>query len=277
MEFLKKTWLDVPIVAIDLETTGKYPLEAEICEMAAVKWRNGQVVGTYQTLLKPSVPMSDEVIAIHNITNEMVENAPKLSERLAEFHAFIGDGFIVAHHAPFDMGFLTWEFEKAGIPLPPMPAFCTSLLSRNLNSVVANHRLKTLADHFGIESGAAHRALDDAKTCLEIALKYFARVGENATLHEICDAQKITLPWTRFSIMSLIEREHLRVLVRALRDKKDVLLVYDSGSRPGVARKVNPQGLVRQPDGDFLVALEDGETKVKRYFVDKISDVKFAD
>lgn len=276
MEFLKKTWLDVPIVAIDLETTGKYPLEAEICEMAAVKWRNGQVVGTYQTLLKPSSPMSAEVIAIHNITNEMVANSPQLSERLAEFHAFIGDGFIVAHHAPFDMGFLTWEFEKAAMALPPMPAFCTSLLSRNLNSAVPNHRLKTLADHFGIETGAAHRALDDAKTCLGIALKYFEQVGAAATLHEICDAQKIVLPWNRFSITSLIEKDHLRVLVRALRDKRDVNMVYESGSRPGVARKVSPQGLVRQPDGDFLVALEAGDTKVKRYFIDKISSVSFS-
>jgi DNA polymerase-3 subunit epsilon len=275
VEFLKKTWSDVAIVAIDLETTGKYPLDAEICEMAAVKWRNGRVVGTYQTLLKPSAPMSDAVIAIHNITNEMVANAPSLAERLAEFHAFIGDGFIVAHHAPFDMGFLTWEFEKSAMPLPPMPGFCTSLLSRNLNGAVENHRLPTLAAHFGLETGSLHRALDDAKTCLGIALKYFAQVGETATLGEIFDAQKIMLPWNRFSILSLIERDHLRILVRALRDRKDVNMVYESGSRPGQSRKVTPQGLVRQPDGDFLVALEDGEEKPKRYYIEKISKVEF--
>jgi DNA polymerase-3 subunit epsilon len=276
VEFLKKTWSEVEIVAIDLETTGKYPLDAEICEMAAVKWRNGQVVGTYQTLLKPSSPMSDGVIAIHNITNEMVANAPLLSECLVEFHAFIGSGFIVAHHAPFDMGFLTWEFEKASMPLPPMPGFCTSLLSRNLNAAVENHRLPTLAAHFGLDTGSLHRALDDAKTCLGIALKYFAQIGEAATLNELFDAQKIMLPWNRFSIMSLIERDHLRVLVRALRDRKDVHLVYESGSRPGTSRKVMPQGLVRQPDGDFLVALEDGEQKPKRYYIEKISKVEFA-
>lgn len=273
---MKKSWSDVAIVAIDLETTGKYPLDAEICEMAAVKWRNGQVIGTYQTLLKPSLPMSDEVIAIHNITNEMVADAPALSERLAEFHAFIGDGFVVAHHAPFDMGFLAWEFEKAAMPLPPMPGFCTSLLSRNLNSAVENHRLPTLAAHFGLDTGALHRALDDAKTCLGIALKYFEQVGGTATLHQIYDAQKIMLPWNRFSIMALIERAHLRVLIRALRDKRDVNMVYESVSRPGQSRKVTPQGLVRQPDGDFLVAVEDGEDKPKRYYIEKISGVQFA-
>jgi hypothetical protein len=37
-----------------------------------------------------------------------------------------------------------------------------------------------------------------------------------------------------------------------------------------------PQGLVRQPDGDFLVALEDGEQKPKRYYIEKISKVEFA-
>ena len=130
-------WFDSTFVAIDLETTGKYPLDAEICEMAAVKWRAGEVGDTFHSLIRPVLRMSDEVIAIHNITNEMVETAPGLHEKLAELHAFIGDGYILAHHAPFDMGFLTWEFEKAGLMLPSAPGFCTSLLSRALNANVS--------------------------------------------------------------------------------------------------------------------------------------------
>ncbi len=270
--------MEIPIVAIDLETTGKYPLDAEICEMAAVKWQGGQVIEVYQTLLKPSSLMSSEVIAIHNITNEMVEGSPRLAEKLGEFHAFIKDSFVVAHHAPFDMGFLTWEFELAGLPLPGLPGFCTSLLSRNLNSSVTNHRLKTLAEHFGLEAGAAHRALDDAKTCLGVALKYFEKLGLEAKVSDIFGIQNVMLPWSRFSIEALIERDHLRTLVRALRDKREVIMVYDAGSRPGEPRRVFPQGLVRQPDGDFLVATESSgdDVKAKRYFIEKISSVQFA-
>jgi DNA polymerase-3 subunit epsilon len=246
--------------------------------MAAVKWRGGQIVETYQSLIKPVYRMSDEVIAIHHITNEMVESAPQLSEKLGEFHKFICDGFILAHHAPFDMGFLAWEFEKAMLPLPSRPGFCTSLLSRNLNADVSNHRLATLAAHFKIDAGAAHRALDDAKTCLAVGLKYLEKLGHEAKMSDIQGIQVTPLPWERFSINSLTERGHLRTLVRALRDKREVNMVYEAGSRPGQWRKVFPLGLVRNPEADFLVATEGNkegdDTKPKRYFLDKVSDVK---
>jgi len=272
---LKKLWLDSTFIAIDLETSGKYPLDAEICEMAAVKWQGGRIVDSFQSLIKPVHQMSDEVIAIHHITNEMVSEAPRIEAKLAEFHKFISDGFILAHHAPFDLGFLAWEFEKAGLPLPSLPVFCTSLLSRNINADVSNHRLATLAKHFGIDAGAAHRALDDAKTCLGVALKYFEKLGPEAKMSDIQTIQTTSLPWSRFSIDALTEREHLRTLVRALRDKREVFITYEAGSRPGQSRKVFPLGLVRNPEADFLVATEgNGEgddVKPKRYFVEKIS------
>lgn len=280
MEILKKPWLESTLIAIDLETTGKYPLDAEICEMAAVKWRNGQVIETFQTLCKPCLRMSDEVIAIHNITNEMVETAPLLAEKLSEFHQFISDGVILAHHAPFDLGFLAWEFEKARLPLPANPAFCTSLLSRAINADVSNHRLATLATHFGIMAGAAHRALDDARTCLEVALRYFEKLGPEAKLSDIQGIQNVQLPWFRFSVEALTEREHFRTMVRALRDKREIVIVYESGSRPGEPRKVFPMGLVRNPEGDYLVATEGNnegdDVRPKRYFLEHISAVQMS-
>jgi DNA polymerase III subunit epsilon len=126
---MKTPWYDASFVAIDLETTGKYPLDAEICEMAAVKWEKGQVVDTYQTLIKPTYRMSDEVIAIHNITNEMVETAPTLDTKIGEFFNFIKDSYVIAHHAPFDLGFLAWEFEKARLGLRLWPSISVSKLA----------------------------------------------------------------------------------------------------------------------------------------------------
>lgn len=277
---MKTPWFEASFVAIDLETTGKYPLDAEICEMAAVRWEKGQIVDEFQTLIKPCQRMSDEVIAIHNITNEMVETAPALAEKLADLHKFIGKSYVLAHHAPFDLGFLAWEFEKAGLGLPPAPAFCTSLLSRNINFDVPNHRLATLAAHFGLDAGAAHRALDDAKTCLAVALKYFEKLGREAKISDIQGIQSVKLPWSRFSIESLMERDALRTLVRALRDRREVFITYEAGSRPGQSRRVFPLGLVRNPDGDFLVATEGNnegdDVKPKRYFIDKISAAQMA-
>jgi DNA polymerase III subunit epsilon len=278
MRWTENTW-----IAFDLETTGKYPLDAEICEMAAVKWRGGQVLDTFQTLIKPTFRMSQEVINIHHISNEMVENAPTLTDMLPAFSSFIQDGHLIAHHAPFDMGFLAWDFERLRLPLPVRPVVCTSLLSRALNGKVKNHKLATLAQYFHVEAGAAHRALDDAKTCLQVALHYFAGLGAEASVSDILRTQGAALEWPRFSIESLMEREALRALVQALRERREVALTYNSGSRPGQSRKVQPLGLVRSLDGDFLVASEIGadaliederNTHPKRYFLDKISAVR---
>lgn len=272
---MKTPWNEATFVAIDLETTGKYPLDAEICEMAAVKWQGGKIVDTFQSLIKPVQRMSNEVIAIHNITNEMVEDAPVLAEKLGEFHKFIQNSYVLAHHAPFDMGFLAWEFEKAMLGLPKNDVFCTSLISRAMNFNVGNHRLATLAAHFQIEAGAAHRALDDAKACLGVALKYFDKLGPEATISDIQSVQVVRLPWKRFSVEDLMERDAMRALVRALRDKWEAMITYEAGSRPGQSRKVFPLGLVRNPEGDFLVATEGNkegdDVKPKRYFLEKIS------
>ena len=70
---------NIPFVVLDLETSGKYPIESQICEIAAVKWLGGKEVDSYQTLVKPDHQMSDFVISIHNITNEMVKDAPHVS------------------------------------------------------------------------------------------------------------------------------------------------------------------------------------------------------
>lgn len=268
-------WPQATLIAVDLETTGKYPLEAEICEMAAVKWKAGQIVATFQTLIRPTHKMSDEVIAIHNITNEMVETAPSLIDKIREFHAFVGDGVVIAHHAPFDMGFLCWEFERNQLALPEFPVCCTSLLTRAMVSAVSDHRLKTLAEHFSIDAGAAHRALDDAKTCLAVALKCFQTLGPTVTLAEIFKNQNRHLLWKDFSIDSLREKDILRLLVRATLDKREVHLNYQGGSRPGQARRVFPSGIVRNPDGDFLVATEGDEVQTKRYYLEKISGVRY--
>ena len=113
---LTKPWTDYTYVAFDTETSGKFPLVAEIVEIAAVKWRQGKIIDTYQTLVKPDRLMGEAVIKIHHITNEMVANAPRIHEVIDGFDQFIKESILIAHHAAFDLGFLTIEFEKLNRP-----------------------------------------------------------------------------------------------------------------------------------------------------------------
>jgi DNA polymerase-3 subunit epsilon len=268
------SWRDATFVAFDLETTGKYPLEAEICEVAAVKYHGGKIVGEFHSLVKPTAPMGDFVISIHNITNEMVANAPPISEVAPRFRLFLGDAVPVAHHAPFDLGFMAWEFEKLALDLPPVSALCTALISRRALPASPNHRLQTLVKYLGLPAGQAHRALDDAKACMDVALKCFERIGPEAKLDDIYKFQGSELKWSDYSINSLSEKAAMLTLVSAIKQKARVELVYSGGSRPGQPRELNPIGIVRNPNGDFLVAREPGEDQTKRFFLSQITSVK---
>lgn len=267
--FLDTPWHELSFVAFDTETTGAYPLESELCEIAAVKWEAGGIVGKYQTLIKPTHKMSDFIIGIHGITNEMVADAPSIKEKISEFNDFIRGSIPVAHHAPFDMGFLALEIERAHLSMPEEPVVCSSLLSRKLITGSENHKLQTLIKHLGLEQGAAHRALDDAAACLGVFLACLKTQPEDCTLREILDIQEKSLYWKNYSINSLLKNENFRAIINAIEKKSSIIIVYQGGSLKG-EREIIPKGIVRSPDGDFLAATEINDTQIKRFYLGKI-------
>src|SRR5580658_5011861 len=111
-------WHEATFVGLDTETSGKYPLDAEICEIAAVKWRGGQIIENFQSLVAITRPMNPEAQGVHHISPEMLAGAPNMRDTITKFHNFIDESFLIAHHAPFDMGFIAYEFERAGLALP---------------------------------------------------------------------------------------------------------------------------------------------------------------
>ncbi|MDZ4083196.1 MAG: 3'-5' exonuclease [Bdellovibrionales bacterium] len=284
-------WRDTTWIAFDTETTGRYPVESEICEIAAVKWKDGKEIETFQSLIKPSRKMGQEVIRIHGITNEMVADAPAAGPVLRDFKKFIEGGTLLAHHAQFDLGFVAAQMEDFDIELPPELTICTSLLAQGTIPETPNHRLQTLAAHYGIDPGQAHRALDDARACLLVALRIFERLSENGPLTVSTIAEKMLrrtandlgpLKFARFSLRELKTNPHLSRYIEAARAQQIVEMVYRGGSRPGQPRKVLPIGVIRQLDGDALVASEIGEDgkslssatqQSKRYWVKDVTSI----
>lgn len=268
--------LDLPLnaytyVAFDTETSGAYPVGFDVVEFGAVKWFKGEEVGRLQFLFKPRELMSDFIIKIHGITNEMVAEAPAIGDKIHEIHSFFKGAVVMAHHAPFDLGFMAPEFERHHLSLPSEPALCTSLLSRKWIHGVENHKLQTLVKHLHIDGGQAHRAYDDAKACLHVGMACFAKMGEHMTLAHAIKSQGKALWWRDYSLQSLND-EKFKNLMTAINAKKDVDLVYDGGSSRGETRRVTPIGIVRNPDGDYLFALCHKDQKTKRYYLTRISD-----
>ncbi|MEY4615642.1 MAG: hypothetical protein RJB66_602 [Pseudomonadota bacterium] len=265
-------WSELTFIAFDTETSGAYPLGNEIVEVGLVKWQNGKEIASFNQLIRPRKPMGEEVIKIHGITNEMVANAPSMNAVIEDVVRFIGDGILIAHHAPFDLGFLVWEMEKFGYSLPLTPPLCSSLISRKLIKGSDNHKLQTLIKHLKIEAGPAHRAESDARACLEVALHCFRLLGETANLRSILSVQGKDLSWKNYSINALKHNHDLRGLIEALEKDQDIEFVYLGGSRKGQTRKAHPQGIVRNPDGDYLAAHCLIENQKKRFYLKDIRD-----
>lgn len=304
---LNSKWTDVEIVAFDLETSGAYPIGAEIVEFGAVKWRAGQIVDQFQTLLKPSEPMSVFNMGIHGITNEMVADAPLIADKISEIKNFIGDSVVMAHHAPFDLGFLAIDFEKNNLPFPGGPVVCTSLLSRKLIPESVNHKLQTLIPFLKIEKGTAHRAHDDARACLMVGLECFKRMGPQATIGDILSTIEKDLSWSNYAVMNNAN-PLMKKVVQCLLEKRSMDITYKSGgdnagkkkvknhrahnaksisqqlqllAEAGVdsvaqTRRITPQGLVRNPDGDFVMALCHRDAIPKRFYLSKILDAEIS-
>lgn len=269
--------LDLPLneytfVAFDTETSGAYPVGFDIVEFGAVKWHQGQEIGRLQLLIKPRELMSDFIIGIHGITNDMVKEMPSMSEKIREIHEFIKGSVVMAHHAPFDLGFLAADFEKSFLPLPQEPALCTSLLSRKLIHGVENHKLQTLVKHLNIDGGQAHRAYDDAKACLGVAQSCFQKLGEQTTLAQAIKSQGKNLWWKDYSLLSLNQTK-FKVLMESIIAKKDVDMIYQGGTSRGETRRLTPIGIVRNPDGDYLQAFCHKDKSAKRYYLNRIGDV----
>lgn len=265
---------DLSFVAFDTETSGKYPLESEICEIAAVKYQNGKQVGEYSTLVKPTHKMSDFVIGIHGITNEMVAQAPSINQVIPEFVKFCESSVLVAHHAPFDLGFLSIPIEANSLPLPSMPVICSSLLSRKVFPESQNHRLQTLAKFLNIDPGTAHRALSDAQTCMHLLLRCLHRLGEKTTIGELLKKQQETMSWERFSLIELVKQNpHALNIIKAIKEQKSVDVIYLGGSKRGEWRTIQPHGLVRSLDGDFFLVRSQHEHS-KRFMFSKLVDSK---
>ncbi len=272
---LQKKWTEYPIIAIDIETSGQYPISDDICEIAAVKSLGGKVLETYQTLVKPRERLTDFIISIHGITNEMVKDAPRVQEVLPDFLNFVKDGVIVGHHSPFDLGFLVYDLEKMGLPIPKQPALCSSLLARNSIVGPPNHKLQTLVKYLGLDGGQAHRALDDSVACLQLVFECFKRKSIN-TFEEAFRVQGSPLWWDDFSMKGkMLQSQVWQKVYQSIEQKKDLEIIYTGGSQKGQRRVLKPLSVVCSPTGDFLVAKDpEAPDQTKRFYFKRITEAE---
>ncbi len=182
----------VTFCVVDLETTGGAETDM-ITEFGAVKVRGGEVLGEFQTLVNPRSHIPPLIAVLTGITNQMVAQAPALRQVLPAFLTFAQGTVIVAHNAPFDVGFLRRACQSLDYPFPRWPVLDTAALARQilLHDEVPNCKLSTLAKHFKTAVAPNHRALTDAQATVDVLHRLMERVG-NLGVHTIEDVQEFT-------------------------------------------------------------------------------------
>ncbi len=170
---------EVTFVVVDLETTGGSAHADHITEIGAVKVRGGEVLGEFQTLVNPRVPIPAVISVLTGITNAMVATAPRIEQVLPSFLEFLGDAVVVAHNARFDVTFLKAAASATGNRWPDPVVIDTVLLARALvtRDEAPNHKLASLARVFHAQVTPDHRALHDAQATVDVLHGLLGRVG----------------------------------------------------------------------------------------------------
>jgi ATP-dependent DNA helicase DinG len=145
------------IVAIDLETTGLNPQYDAILEIGLVRFLNGAIIETYETLVDPQREIPANITNLTGIRQEDIIGAPKIHEVLRKVDDFIGDAPVLGHNVDFDSAFL----RRQGI-MPNNVLLDTYELASVLLPTAPRYNLNSLTQQMGITLDDAHRALADA-------------------------------------------------------------------------------------------------------------------
>ncbi len=145
------------LIAFDLETTGLDVATCEIIEVGIAKFKDGELVDSFQTFVKPAGPIPVEITHLTGIHPEDVQRAPPIKSILDDLKAQFGSAPVIAHNAGFDVSFM----QKHGL-LMENAAIDTYELATIILPSAPRYNLGSLAAAAGIQLEKAHRALDDA-------------------------------------------------------------------------------------------------------------------
>ena len=161
-------------VVFDLETTGLNSTPASgnmdaIIEIGAYKICDGVISESFSTFVNPQRKLSEEIINLTGITEEMVKDAPTYESVMPDFFKFCQGNILVGHNAAnFDYKFVDYYCSRLGYMLERKIMDTIPLAQELL--FLPNYKLNTIADHFKITFNH-HRAIDDAYVTAKIFLE----------------------------------------------------------------------------------------------------------
>ena len=157
--------LDQEYVVFDTETTGLTPKYDRLIEIGAVKIKNGEVLERFDELINPGRKLSEKIIMLTNITDEMLEDKDNEENALKRFLSFVGDLPMVAHNASFDIGFINATMQRYDLGELQNTVIDTMSMARMLYPEWKNHKLSTLVKNLEVpwDEDSHHRGDYDSE------------------------------------------------------------------------------------------------------------------
>ncbi len=181
----------ISFAIVDVETTGLSPAYGHrVCEVACLRVQGGVELDRFEALVDPQRPISPGAFRINRITADMLHGAPRFDAVASPLLQRMADAVVVAHNAPFDLGFLGAEFELARLPLPQGPVVDTLALARRAYRFGSNS-LSSVARNLGVKAGTAHRAMGDVQTTFGVLQRILLDLGRQGItqLSQLIDFQ----------------------------------------------------------------------------------------
>ncbi|MGY6022103.1 DEDDh family exonuclease [Streptomyces spinosirectus] len=183
----------VGYAVVDVETTG---LARDDRIISAAVYRldaRGEVEDHWYTTVNPE--RDPGPVWIHGLTSEMLEGAPLFEDIAEEFASRLQGRVLVAHNAVFDWQMIAREYARVKREAPVRQRLCTIALSKELGLPLPNHKLESLAAHFGVVQQRAHHALDDARVLAEAFRPSLRAAAERDVRLPLLECRPLT-EWT---------------------------------------------------------------------------------
>jgi len=250
---MDKSLEEIEFTIFDTETTGLDPKNGDrIVEIAAIRFKGGQNIATFQTLINPGRQISEAAFKVNFITQEMLSNAPDINTVIPEFLSFIKDSCLCSYNAGFDLDFLNYELKLLGKPsLEDIVVIDILKMAKRLLPGLERYALWFVADKLGIKTQQRHRAFSDA----ELTLQVFSKLKEILKIKGILNFNNFS---TLFSIepvfLNNINNQKITQIQEAIELGIRLKIKYLSASGAEVSeREVIPKEIKQENNRSYLL------------------------
>jgi DNA polymerase III epsilon subunit family exonuclease len=254
---------------LDTETTGLSPWFGDrICEIAILRCQGDAILDTFESLVNPQRPISPGAARVNGLTGLDLVDAPLFAEIAPQVKLWLEDALIVCHNAPFDLGFVSCEFNRLGQSLAPVEVIDTLLLAREHFSFASNG-LQAIADVLNIERSEAHRALADVLTTRAVLEHFLIK------LKHLPPDQLISIyspPLAEPAVPDLPPQ-----LEEAFASKKRLFIRYVDQKGYETERWITPRQVFTQKDYIYVAAHCHLRDEDRSFRLDRISEMRLDD